>query len=98
MRVDEYKRRLIDMITSDRKRHNGILVNEAKVIENLDNIVEMANKLLKQSHEIWNEYDFHFIESQLSLIFKRISYIKKIYDVVNLIKSGKLEENAKNKR
>lgn len=92
MQVDEYKRRLLDMIVSDKKRHNSVLVNEEKVKDCLTKIKEMSTKLLGESHEVWNEYDFHFLESQVLLIFKRISYIKKIYDIVNLVKSGKLEE------
>jgi len=91
MMLDEYKRRLLDEIMAGKKYANANRVCEEKIKRHLEDLINLAKRTLEEEPCDWNEFNFLNIKTRIELILKLISYIKKNYDVINLITSGKIE-------
>lgn len=89
MLIDEYKRRLLDEVKSGSK-FNCVDYNSGKIIDSLNEIISIVEKIKSEPAEKWNQYDFSRIKKDVDMILVRISYIKKIYDFINLISSDRL--------
>ena len=88
MQVDEYKRRLLDRL------QEGNVYEKTKIQQYLGEISDKCKELIPIQLEKYNEYEFHDIKSKSELILKKIAKMARNYDMINLIKSGELDETT----
>ena len=76
-----YKEKLLERIEKLNK------YEQYKISSYLVDIIDMSHKLVEKDGAKYNEYEFNNIRSKINLIFKKLAYMRRNYDIIKDRKS-----------